>query len=214
MFSLTGEQDPQFHFGEAILTLDLSFDNIIKMHELFRDKAFSEAEKVLTALEMLIYEYDEHVSELDFLEQLEIYKFVLKEFLEIDLEDNKEEESTLNGDSPPPKKLMDWEKDAGLIYASFLNEYGIDLHQELGNLSWAKFMALLEHLGDKTAFKQVVQYRDMEVPSTKQADYREHVIKMKERYSLEDPEDTAVRMEGKLDAVASVFGKSKGGVKK
>lgn len=203
MFTLTKVFDDSFDYYDSILNVDMNFDNILRLFEMFDDKAFSNYEKVLIALEMLIYEYEEVIQELDFSEQLTLYKFVLKEFLGINLDKNKKEE----GEGSPNKKTMDFTKDAGLIYASFLSEYKIDLFEVRGNFHWDKFSALLSNLGDSTAFKQVVSYRTMKVPTAKEAseEYRNHVIKMKQVYGLEDSEEKAENLENTLDTIASTF---------
>ncbi len=202
MFSLTHSPKTSFVFRGLEFSVDLSFDNVLRMFELFEDDLFGAYEKILTALEMLILEYD-FLEDLSFNEQFYIYEYVMKEFMGIDLE-KKETES-------PSKKVMDWGKDAGLIYASFLSEYKMDLHEQIGKLHWETFSTLLTNLGDKTAFKQVVSYRTMKVPTSKEAseDYRNHIKKMKQVYSLEGPGDKQENLENTLDTVASTF--SKGG---
>src|SRR5699024_9316659 len=117
MLSLIQDFDDSFDYYGTNLNVDMTFDNILRLFEMFEDEAFSNYEKVLIALEMLIYEYEEMIEALDFQEQLALYKYVLKEFLGIDLDKNKKEEGSSN------KKTMDFTKDAGLIYASFLSEY-------------------------------------------------------------------------------------------
>lgn len=202
MLTLTKVFDDSFDYYGSILNVDMSFDNILRLFEMFEDEAFSNYEKVLIALEILIYEYEKDIKELNFSEQLTLYKYVLKEFLGINLEKNKND-----GGESTNKKTMDFTKDAGLIYASFLSEYKIDLFEERGILHWDKFSALLSNLGDSTAFKQVVSYRTMKVPTTKEAseEYRNHVIKMKQVYGLEDPEEKAENLENTLDSIASTF---------
>lgn len=204
MFSLTHSPKTSFIFRDFEFNVDLSFDNILRMFELFEDDMFGAYEKILTALEMLILEYG-FLEDLSFNEQFYIYEYVMKEFMGIEL-GKKESES-------PSKKVMDWNKDAGLIYASFLSEYKIDLHEQMGKLHWETFSVLLANLGDSTAFKQVVSYRTMKVPSSKEAseDYRNHIKKMKQVYSLEEPGDKLESLENTLDTVASTFSKKGGG---
>lgn len=205
MFTLTKIFDDSFDYKGTILDVDMDFDNILRLFEMFEDDSFSNHEKVLIALEILIYEYKENVEHLEFHEQLQLYKYILKEFLGIDLEKKPSEEG--ESESSSNSKSMDFVKDAGLIYASFISEYNIDLFKERGSLHWDKFSALLSNLGDSTAFKQVVSYRTMKVPSSKEAseDYRNHVIKMKQVYGLEDAEAKAENMENTLDTIASTF---------
>lgn len=198
MFLLTSTFEDSFDYEGTTLHVDMAFDNILRMFELFEDETFQSYEKIVIALEMLINEY-ETIENLEFTELMALYGYVMDEFLSIDLEKNEDEEKG--------KKIMDFAKDAGLIYASFLSEYNMDLFKEQGILHWNKFSMLLANLGDKTAFKQVISYRTMKIPSSKEAsdDYRNHVIKMKEAYSLEDEAEKAESLENTLDTIASSF---------
>lgn len=200
MFLLTNKFKDNFEFQGNTLNIDMSFDNILRVFELFDDPYFKSYEKILIVLEMLVVEY-ELISDLDFMEQFQLYDFVMKEFLGIESDKEQTEQ----------KRIMDFNKDAGLIYSSFLSEYNIDLFKQHGKLHWEKFSELLSNLGDETAFKQVVGYRTMKVPSIKETskEHREHIQKMKRIYALEDEETTNESMENKLDAIASSF--SRGG---
>lgn len=204
MFLLTDRFEDSFEFEDDVLNIDMSFDNILRVFELFDDPLFKSYEKVLIVLEMLVIEY-ERIEDLDFMEQFNLYIFIMKKFLNIDLDKENE------GKEEEQKKIMDFEKDAGLIYASFLSEYNIDLFEQHGKLHWNKFSELLSNLGDETAFKQVVGYRVMKVPTVKETskEHREHVQKMKKLYALEDAEEIQDNMENKLNAIASSF--SRGG---
>src|SRR5690606_37965837 len=119
-FKLTDTFEDQFEYEGKIFHVDMAFDNILRLFELFDDKSISEWEKVLWGLEILIVEYDE-LREKSFEEQFELFKFVLREFLDIDLDQPPEQEQQ--------KKIMDYTKDAELIYASFFAAYKIDLFE-------------------------------------------------------------------------------------
>lgn len=58
------------------------------------------------------------------------------------------------------KQSFDFEKDADLIYAGFLQQYGIDLQTE--NMHWWKFMILVGNLGADTKFSKVMEYRTID----------------------------------------------------
>lgn len=201
MFLLTDIFDDNLQYEDHLLTIDLSFDNVLRLFELFNDEDFQSQEKILIALEMLIVEY-EVIKEISFDDKLELYVYIMKEFLGIDL--GNQEVNT-------EKRTMDFSKDAELIYASFLSEYNIDLFEEHGKLHWKKFSALLSNLNDSTAFKEVVKYRTMKIPSSKDAseEYIKHIRDMKKAYSLENEEENQEGMENKLDSIASTF--SRGG---
>ena len=53
--------------------------------------------------------------------------------------------------------LVDWEADADLIYAAFLQAYGIDLLT--ADLHWHKFRALFDALPDDTLMVKVIRWR-------------------------------------------------------
>lgn len=59
------------------------------------------------------------------------------------------------------EQLMDFELDAGAIYASFRQQYGINLLTE--SLHWYEFRALLQGLCEDTPFGQRVRIRGLDV---------------------------------------------------
>lgn len=58
------------------------------------------------------------------------------------------------------KQPFDFEEDADLIYAGFLQQYGIDLQKE--DMHWWKFMILLENLGPGTRLQKIMEYRTID----------------------------------------------------
>lgn len=204
-FKLTDTFDDCFEYEDKTFHVDMAFDNILRLFEMFDDKSIPEWEKVLWGLEILIIEYDE-LREKSFEEQFELFKFILREFLGIDLGQSSEQPEQ-------QKKIMDYMKDAELIYASFFAAYKLDLFEMHGKLHWKKFQALLTHLPDDTKFKEVIRYRTMRIPSANKAtkEYRDHVIKMKRLYSLEDEKQD---INDVFDALAQTFKAQTKGVKK
>lgn len=59
------------------------------------------------------------------------------------------------------KQPFDFEKDADVIYAGFLQQYRIDLQKE--NMHWWKFMILLENLGTDTKLAKLIEYRTVDI---------------------------------------------------
>ena len=67
-------------------------------------------------------------------------------------------ESDASSDEEEP--LMDFEQDSAAIYASFWQQYGVDLlHSEM---HWVEFRALLAGLTEETCFGQRVRLRAMD----------------------------------------------------
>lgn len=61
------------------------------------------------------------------------------------------------------KQPFDFAEDADLIYAGFLQQYGIDLQEE--DMHWWKFMILLENLGSDTRISRIMEYRTVDTAS-------------------------------------------------
>ena len=79
---------------------------------------------------------------------------------------------------------FDFDVDAELIYAGFLQQFQIDLQKE--NMHWWKFMILLENLGAETKLSKIMEYRTRDLTKkglTKEE--RAFYKAMQKYYSLE-----------------------------
>lgn len=83
------------------------------------------------------------------------------------------------GDSGTP--LMDFEQDAGALYASFLQQYGIDLLTQ--KLHWFVFRELIAGLGEDTAFSARVRLRAMD-ETRLPPEERAHLRRLKEKVAI------------------------------
>lgn len=89
--------------------------------------------------------------------------------------DNKEE------------KVFSLKQDADYIFASFYQDYGIDLIEMQGKMHWDKFKALLGGLKGDTKLKEVLEIRTMELPKGKgTSKERSRIKKLKEIYELKE----------------------------
>lgn len=78
--------------------------------------------------------------------------------------------------------VMSFSEDEGVIYASFLQQYGIDLFKE--ELHWWKFIKLLGALDEKTSFMRIVGYRSIRLDNIKDKAQKDFYRKMKNKYRL------------------------------
>lgn len=78
------------------------------------------------------------------------------------------------------KQPFDFETDADLIYAGFMQQYGIDLQKE--DMHWWKFMILLENLGSDTRFQKVMEYRTVDTTSKNLSKEQRKFLKAMQRY--------------------------------
>lgn len=96
---------------------------------------------------------------------------------------------------PPKKKhtddtkTMDFEQDAALIYAAFLQTYGIDLYAVRNQMDWRIFVALLKGIPENTELSRTIKIRGMKVPErTKDnSEYVDSIIKAKRAVALDEP---------------------------
>jgi hypothetical protein len=78
------------------------------------------------------------------------------------------------------KQPFDFEKDADLIYAGFMQQYGIDLQTE--DMHWWKFMILLENLGSGTRLNKVMEYRTIDTNNKNLSKREREFYKAMQRY--------------------------------
>ena len=78
------------------------------------------------------------------------------------------------------KQPFDFETDADLIYAGFMQQYGIDLQRE--DMHWWRFMILLENLGADTRLQKVMEYRTIDTSSKNLSKEQRKFLKAMQRY--------------------------------
>ncbi|MEJ9210125.1 Gp15 family bacteriophage protein [Bacillus smithii] len=189
---LTDRFDDVIEYGGEEIHVNLAFDIVLRAHELLKDDTFSPYEKVEILFDMFVIDSENY--DLGFMEKNEIVEAIFTELLGFG---GKESGISIG------KKYFDLEKDAEYIYASFLQDYNIDLFEMQGVLHWEKFLALLGSLSDKTKFMEVVNIRKQKVPKPTKynKEERENLIKLKRIYRLEEETD-AQEAEARLNEFA------------
>lgn len=92
-------------------------------------------------------------------------------------------------------RVFDFEADADLFYAAFMQQYSIDLTKEC--LHWWKFLALFRSIGQDTKLFSVMQYRAMdlsEITDKRQKDYYKklkRIYRLPSRHLSEEDEELA-----------------------
>lgn len=82
------------------------------------------------------------------------------------------------------KRVYDFEYDAELIYAAFLQQYKIDLSK--ADLHWWQFKSLFDSLTNDTNFIKIVGYRGLNLADIKDKEQKKFYREMKELYALPD----------------------------
>lgn len=197
MFKLTDRNRDIYEWSGVPIELNLSFDNVLKLMELFDDPTIPKQIKPVIALNMLVVE-NLLLTQLDEKQKEKLFLNVFKDKLGIDLSlSGKRNEITKSNDNNnshlPNIPVVNFTIDAERIYASFLFDYGINLFEKQGKMQWDEFLALFNNLSEKSPMKIAMHYRTCEIPKKDKnnADERKRIKKMKELYEL--PEAKAIR---------------------
>ena len=85
------------------------------------------------------------------------------------------------------RRAYDFDVDAPLFYAAFLQQYGINLRAtKNADLHWWEFRALFESLGDDTRLARVMYWRTADTSGMGKME-KKHVLEMRKKYALKDP---------------------------
>lgn len=205
MLDLSRKLTDKLVIDDKEYTLDLSFDNVLKMFEMMRDEDIPEYVKPHFAIRMLISEslegetreekakaFNDAFEDYSIDELSKVFKSVFEEHIGLsNVEDNHVEydlagnpmKSTAS-DEPKEKAPYDIRYDGDYIYASFLQAYGIDLFDVQGKLHWKKFNALLSGLPEGTKFMEVVKIRKWKAQKGDSAEYKEEMRRLQKDYAL------------------------------
>lgn len=191
MFSLYYKLNDVYEIDGVEYQVNASFDNILKLIDMTRDKTLATNYRVVLGIKMLFGKETDLIQAYPFQELNDIFLDVFK----IYVNQGKEPEikKDLAGKPLPPEFQKDKESsyslkyDAEYIYSSFMQAYGIDLLEEQGKLHWFKFQALLAGLPEDTKFRQVVSIRLWKKPS-KSDNEESQMRELQEIYKLPDEE--------------------------
>lgn len=188
MFSLARKLETSIQYKGKEYELDLSFDNVLLLFELLNDKDCSELDKLMIAMNLLFKDSFEFDAD----EMVEVYNYIMLNM--IVQGQKKEEQRDLAGNvieegEEEKKKLYSLEADAQYIYASFLQDYKINLFDMQGKLHWLEFNALLVSLSDDTMFKKVIDIRQKEPDKHMAADDKKKLVELKKMYALEKTQE-------------------------
>ncbi|MXQ49518.1 hypothetical protein GRB29_09105 [Streptococcus pneumoniae] len=190
---LSRKLEDKLVLGDKTYFLNLSFDNVMRIFEMWQDNAVPDEVKSYLALRILTGQV---IEDLDPVEAIEIFMEIFEEVIQLD--DNEEEieydlagnvmkSTNSSGEKPSKTRLYNLKHDGDYIYPSFLQAYQLDLFEQQGKLHWLKFNALLAGLPDGTKFVEVVKIRSYKPSNGESNDYIEEMKRLQKVYKL--PED-------------------------
>ena len=150
------------------IRLDMSFRNILRVYDVFKDDFLTDSEKAEFALALLVKNRklpDIRALDVIFREQIETYG----------------KKSTNN------LRVVDFRQDSAYIYSSFLMDYNIDLTEQYDKLHWQKFIALFQGLSEHTKMREVMSIRARPVPKPDKynQEYIRSLMELKAYYALD-----------------------------
>lgn len=153
-----------------------AFDAVLEIQKLYKEDGLSDFEKADQALTMLV-KNDWNLRLFNPLEKIELLNEICRRFIIVKKRPQIRKTAT---------PVLDFEEDGDYIYASFMQEYHIDLINEQGRLPWKKFLFLFNGLSADTKIKQVMRIRDMELPeyNGKNMKHRQELMELKSYYAL------------------------------
>lgn len=164
--------------------LDLAFDNVLRLLDMLADEYLSDLEKVSLGLKMLL----DTSLDYEIKEQADVFVELFKSIMGAGEEDHQNldiEGNVMPSPEQGGEKIYSIKEDADYIFASFYQDYGVDLVEQQGKLHWYKFRAMLNGLKKDTQFKEIINIRAMELPTGKgTSKERENIKKLKRQYAL------------------------------
>lgn len=161
--------------------------------------------RTMIAIEMLMYS---HVSDEDkMLQSLDLFygndipeniDNAISKLLWFHACGEEDERETEAGTKPKrqQKRAYDFQQDGRMIYAAFMQQYGINLHTVLSDeLHWWEFSALFENLSDDTKMAKVMYWRTCDLNGMSKAEQR-YIRKMRNIFAIKD--DVSMDTQAKL----------------
>lgn len=163
---------------EKFLLQTTNFRDYLKFFDVVNEKGIDEESKYIFLIEQF---YKEPQKITDFVGAIEGLLAFLNaensyydEFKEIVIEEDNED-----------KQLISFKQDAGILYASFLQFYGIDL-REIEYMHWWKFKLLLDNIDENSQIAKVISIRACNLSSIKDKEERKRIRKLKQLYAIKE----------------------------
>lgn len=168
MFDIKKPLPCSFEFECREYKLNLSFNNVLNVLDLFKDKTLMNYEKYEFAAVMLSDDSRKM--------PVKALNAIFEEYILL----------SRNSDSTG-LRTFDFEQDSIYIYSSFMSDYGIDLFEQQNKLHWWKFISLFRGLSDKTKMHEVLSIRQRKIPELNKYNAEEirRLYELKAYYALD-----------------------------
>lgn len=199
MLDLSRKLGDSIVIDDKTYSLNLAFNVVLKLFEMWQDKEVPEQVKPHFALRLLT---GTNHSELTPIEAMEVFKVIFETHVQpesFDEDDGVEYDLAGNVMKPvvsydedeeepktEKKRLYHLTYDGEYIYAAFLQAYGLDLFEEHNRLHWRKFNALLVSLPEGTKFTDIIKIRAWKPSKGESSEYKADMRRLQREYRLPD----------------------------
>lgn len=182
MFSFTQKPKTSVQLANTEVPINLSFNRVIAAFNLLDQDDLSLEDKVVQCCSIFIGEQltrsPSYCAEI----LNDIFEYINQSPYGFDDDEDDEPDDTVELSD------IDYEQDAGAIYASFLSYYNIDLTDYIDVMNWDRFKALMDNLGPDTPINVIRKYRNDDPANYKdegQEKQLQFVAEMKDYYQLD-----------------------------
>ena len=178
MLSLTRSPTTQLEWKGKKYEVNLAFDHVLLFLEMQEDPDLSDLGKFQQTFK-LFFGKQKLPNDPDFSEKA-------MEVLSKEITDSPYGTTVKNDDGGvETTKQFDYKRDAGAIYASFFDQYGIDLNKERGKMHWSIFKALFDGLGPKTYFQRILSIRQEDASKIKDPTAKNELVQAQNYYAVD-----------------------------
>lgn len=159
--------------------LRTAFRRVLQCFRVMSDDLLDDMDKIGLCLALLLRPVSRRqAARLSAASRIRLFEAVFREYVDT------------GGKKVGGEKVLDFDQDAGLIYAAFAQCYGMDLLGRDSGLHWWKFAQLLGGLPEDTRLMQVVAIRTRPLPKPTKynAEERQNLLRLKGLYRLEETE--------------------------
>ena len=160
--------------------LHTAFRRVLQCYRVMADDVLEDGDKIGLCLELLLRPVSRlRAARLPAAKRIRLFEAIFREYVDT------------GGKKTGGEKALDFDQDAGLIYAAFVQCYGLDLLGRDRGLHWWKFAQLLGGLPEDTRLMQVVTIRTRPLPKLTKynTEERQSLLRLKGLYRLEETEE-------------------------
>ena len=209
MLSLTRSPTTQFGWNGKVYDIDLAFDTVLLYLQLQQDSKVSAFGKWQQSCKLFFGRQKLPADPRFYEKSFETIKKIITDspYGAKDDEDGGAEAT----------KQFDYVRDAGAIYASFFDQYGIDLNKERGKMHWTIFKALLDGLGPNTYFQRILSIRREDSSKIEDPAAKQDLLDAQNYYAVDgsksekEREASVMNGSGMTDLFNSLLGNAKKG---